>query len=312
MKFKNINIYNNIIKNILILILILFNSYFVFSLSFSTCNSTVPSGSHTLANDINDFASGGCFIFGENITFDCQGYLIDGTDAGGSDGIRIGNNNTLLNCRVKDFGTNYHFKNNGTIINSSSESAGTYGFYFNSANNNQIINSSSSEPSRTSTYIFYGNNNTFTNFQINTSSYGLRFFNAYDNIFSNITVKTVTTGVYIQDVSTGNLIENSNFTGITNIILLGSSGAYNNTFHNNYLENWSKITSDNWNNSPQFFYDNTYLAGTQLYTCFDYPYNTTCDIPYPIIEIQSNNNPISTFPVIDLNNFPYLSSFLFI
>lgn len=74
------------------------------------------------------------------------------------------------------------------------------------------------------------------------------------------------------------------------------TGNYNSniSFQNSYLGNWSLIRSDDWSYYLNgTFYNNTYLAGTQNYTCFDYPANLTCEGPFPIISLPSSSTPTS-------------------
>jgi len=165
-------------------------------------------------------------------------------------------------------------------VNSSSTSSSSTGYYFNGADNNQIINSSSSvEGAARAIYLFSGNNNSFENFYVDGGI--IRLFTSHNNTFNNLTGSVSGAGFTFDSVSTGNLIINSNITDAA-FISFGASGAYNNTFQNSYLGDFTSITSSNWNNTPQFFYDNTYESGTIINGgCFDYPYNNTCESAAP-------------------------------
>jgi len=101
------------------------------------------------------------------------------------------------------------------------------------------------------------------------NNYGIKFsFSQYDNL----------------------TIKNSNITNNTFVNIWFNSSFTNNnaSFQNNYLGSWSLVFADDWNNQRNAtFYNNTYLSGTVLHTCFDYPINLTCENAFPIIIPES-------------------------
>ncbi|PLW80539.1 hypothetical protein C0585_02095, partial [Candidatus Woesearchaeota archaeon] len=90
-----------------------------------------------LNNSISNYADGTCVNFNgaDNVTFDCQGNTIDGTDVASSYGISLpntgdgNNNNVVKNCVVSDFYYNFLFiksdsSNFTNLVSSSSSDEG--------------------------------------------------------------------------------------------------------------------------------------------------------------------------------------------
>ncbi|MCA9459846.1 MAG: hypothetical protein KC550_04835 [Nanoarchaeota archaeon] len=91
-----------------LIFLIFFTFVSVNAIAYTSCNSSVSSGSHTLNNDIITNVS--CFIFsGNNVYFDCQGYSIvdNGSAAYGFD-TNSRSNVTIKNCNIGGFSNQIH------------------------------------------------------------------------------------------------------------------------------------------------------------------------------------------------------------
>lgn len=110
------------------------------------------------------------FSGAENITFDCQGHIIDGDDDNFGIGIALegGDNNTIKNCRIQQFRNGFH--------------TGQFAFY-NSIYDMVIYNNSMS-----GMYIFgYSMYNIFKNISIKHNFHGIDLYSADYNTFENIT-----------------------------------------------------------------------------------------------------------------------------
>ncbi|MBU3905349.1 MAG: right-handed parallel beta-helix repeat-containing protein [Nanoarchaeota archaeon] len=159
-----------------------------------------------------------------NITFDCQGYSIDGDDGGGDSGIYIDgkNNNTIQNCIITDFWSNIILYNstNNSIINNTANSGGGV--------NNQGI------------YDWKGGNSTFINNTANSNAFGIWIRSGNSTLINNTANSNSDTGIYIQ-YSVSNIFSNVLINNTANsnakygIFLDGSS--YNTLFGNIANEN---------------------------------------------------------------------------
>ncbi|MDP3043168.1 MAG: NosD domain-containing protein [bacterium] len=235
-----------------------------------------------LTESIVNYSVGTCVKFSnkQGITFDCQGYGIDGTGAANSYGVYIlgagGNdNNTVKNCYVTAF-TNGVYANNSNGNNFDNIAANyntNYGFYFSqsssnifknniTANNNTagyglyFVNSNSNiltDPAIAITAnnnnrgIFFSNSgsNELINLTANNNTgYGVYFSNSHSNTLSNIAVNNNTTAGIHFSISGNNTIKDS--TGIkfnpVNINIASDNGVNGNKFYNNDFVSKNKIT----------------------------------------------------------------------
>jgi parallel beta-helix repeat protein len=213
--------------------------------SCSSCNITIASASEgdtvKLNTSINDYTTT-CVVFGgkDNVTFDCQGNLIDGTDSGGY-GIFVdtdANNNTIKNCRFSDFGEGIYIENNyyNKVMNISGFSGGN--FY---AHNTTYLETTDIITFSNSGISFYdenGKNNIHTNIVSNSSTY---YTSAEVNVGNNVTIRNLraisNSGVGLtvavsRNCNFENLTVSSN--GNTGISIETSS--YKNNFINLLLE----------------------------------------------------------------------------
>ncbi len=86
-------------------------------------------------------------ISADNITFDCQGYTIDGNDTDNTYGIYIYRNSstntniTIKNCTITDWEDGIYFKNaSGNIFQNIISVSSQYGIYFISSSSNKLEN----------------------------------------------------------------------------------------------------------------------------------------------------------------------------
>ncbi|MCA9459265.1 MAG: hypothetical protein KC550_01820, partial [Nanoarchaeota archaeon] len=111
----------------------------IYNFSISSCQKLFEVGNHTLANSILNSNKTKCMeIVSENISLDCQNYLIQGQDISNSIGIYSQVNNGIVkNCNILNWMSGVFFSNqNSNNISNSNIYDNTYGIYFNQANNN--------------------------------------------------------------------------------------------------------------------------------------------------------------------------------
>jgi len=175
----------------------------------SSCQTISSPGLYELNQSLS--SSSTCLtISSDNVTLDCKGYDINGTDAGGSYGVYITyissgrDNETVKNCNINDF---------------------YYGLFLRKTYNSNFLNINfSSNTWAGIKYDFYPYNNLFDNIRIEGGSYGVTFGeDGGDNIFSNFFVNSSTNyGFYIGGSISSNGIKFINLT----VINIGSVGIY--------------------------------------------------------------------------------------
>jgi len=142
--------------------------------SCASCNSRIQDAADgdtvRLTVDIINYV-GTCINFAgkDNINFDCQGHMIDGTDASTYNGILLSNdaggsnNNTIRDCQVRDFydGVYIYSSSNNVLtgVNATSNSRWGLVLYINS-NNNTINNAFLTYNSNSGVAIYSSTNNT--------------------------------------------------------------------------------------------------------------------------------------------------------
>lgn len=229
--------------------------------------STGIYSSYSLNNNLSDFTTNsnsqyGLFITTSNNTrinnftcnYNAKGLYLDSTT----------NNNILSNfsCNsntqrgIELWGKNNNLSNFATNSNSQYGiflASNLYNFLTNFTANNNVYG------------IYLGTNGNLTNFTTNSNSqYGIYSWGSSNNSLSNFTSYNNSRGIYLYQNSVNNTIFNSNIMNNTyNLYFdeVGTSKPENNTFYNNYLENQSKIYSDNWSNINYF---NSSLSGYNI------------------------------------------------
>jgi len=211
-----------------------------FSPNLTSCgNLTVANTVYTLQNNITDYA-GTCFqIQADNVTFDGQGYTVDGDDSGGDYGIYMISmtNLTVKNAIVSDFnngigilaGSNSQFINNTLTSNT----LNGIGFYSGSTNN-KIIDNTFNRNIEVILFSQASDNNNFTNNIANNNDIGIGIAGSSNNQFTG----GILNGTRQNAISlTLNSLSN-NFTNISitntnlsfNDIKFGTAGTINGTY----------------------------------------------------------------------------------
>jgi hypothetical protein len=220
-----------------------------------------------------------CFeIDASNFILDCQGYSIT-DDIEPAFGIGIISNVSIKNCT---------FYSSGRLVVGISSRG-----WFNSTFSNLSFISSSV------LYLenqgLFPNNNFFENIFFEETTY-LMIEDGFQNTFQNIIFNT--TLILMQSNSVNNTFRNNSFS--TQIDF--SNGANSNIFYNNFFENSSLFTSDNWSLSQNYFnfsgQGNSYGdVNTSIIICFDDPLNLTCDYFATPLILSSVSSSNSLFPV---------------
>jgi PGF-pre-PGF domain-containing protein len=151
---------------------------------FYISNSSVPnitgcadlgtSGeTYYLTQDITDSSATVCMnVIAANVTLDCQGHTIDGTDASNTYGVYgVGTgamNSTIKNCVISDFRS---------------------GIVFDQSSNNILINNTVNSNTLNGIYLSSSSNNVLTNNTLNSNLRGVILDSSSNNILINSTIQ---------------------------------------------------------------------------------------------------------------------------
>ncbi|ODS37028.1 hypothetical protein BEH94_08240 [Candidatus Altiarchaeales archaeon WOR_SM1_SCG] len=128
-----------------------------------TINSANPEDIVYLTQDIS--TTGTCIDWdNNNITFDCQDYMIDGNKTSSTYGINLNDkeNNTVKNCLIADFSRGIYLHNNADFNNLENNTVKNnleYGIYLLSSDSNNLINNSINNNSMHGIYISNSDSN---------------------------------------------------------------------------------------------------------------------------------------------------------
>ncbi len=206
---------------------------------------------YTLRNNIT-VNSATCFnINVQNVTIDCNGYSITGTNTSNTYGVYSNQiNTTIKNCNINNFdsGINFNGATYGTIENTNTSTTKTSGDWEqagcgitlnNGANYNTIKNSNAYASVGMGLLIHASKNNAITNFTANTGYKSIFIIrgNADNNILINVTGNSSTqNGIEVYDNGRNNQIINS--TGISAAMsgMVFSGASSNNTITNSQIK----------------------------------------------------------------------------
>lgn len=307
-----------IIQDLLLLILIagLANFTTATTYSCSNCsdceskiNSAIAGDTVKLNADIINSSATFCMnIKANDITLDCQNYIIDGRGISYTYGISITrapaeNTNILVkNCKVKDWYAGIYLDraNSNTFANiTSSSNLGYGGIYVTSNSNNTFIDITSFNNSD-GIGIFISNSNAFIDVNSHSNYWGSVFCSSSDNnTFSNISSSNNKYGFYLFGCDY-NVVE-------TSIVFSNTlSGFYldkasKNRIYNNLINNseniafYGVIYGNYWNTTRQTG-NRIYSAGAEISgnywtnpiangcsdTCIDHDVDGFCDESYTL------------------------------
>ena len=200
--------------------------------NISDCRALNESGTtYLLTADINGRV-GSCFLVtANNITLDCQNYLVDGDSTGTDYGIYnlTGVNYTqIMNCRITDFSNGIRFVtfNFLTVDNvsiSTNSTSSSYGVYMQHGRNAKLNNVSivgNSVAGASTKYGFHAtnlNSSSITNSFVENCSSGINFMNPINNIyvggnvFANVSMTNTGWGINLPTLISNVTIYNNSF-----------------------------------------------------------------------------------------------------
>jgi hypothetical protein len=254
----------------LLLFCFLFLSLISLSYSYqniSSCQTISSPGEYRINQSITNLTTSRCIWPQSNdVHIDCQGNSVQ-TGAYNDVFFLVYSGHALSNITI-----------NNCIINTGNIKIGNAANYvINSSFENNIFTGNYSH-----LYLEGANtrNNIFKNITFTNNSFGLIFEEGRDNFFDGMYLD----GSYLAifEGANNNTFTNSYFDLRNEIyanVFYGTSNS--NYFYNNIFTNSSKITSENWALTPNYFnfsgIGNTYLdLENSSKICFD-PLNTTCD-----------------------------------
>jgi len=216
-----------------------------------------------LQNDVN--SSGTCFnITANNVTLDCQGYMINYSRVSGGYGVNITgyNSTTIKNCIIVQGNPSITFSHgiyllslNSTIINNNISTGNGAGVYLDLGSGNNLTSNNLTSSSWQGIYIQQSSNNTITANHVHSSGSQAIYLNSgsYNTLISNniTTVGTYSIGFY-SNSHYNNLISNY-IKGAYGIQVSSSS---NNTFNHTLI----KPTDD----SQQLYFETANSFGNNM------------------------------------------------
>jgi parallel beta-helix repeat protein len=262
--------------------------------NISNCSVLNETGAtYYLTQDIIDSNVSTCIdITANNITLDCQGHMIDGTDVDISKGVYINNNYvTIKNCLLSDWYDSiyvYSPYSPYAVIKNTTISSSTDKGIFLTSYNNTIINVTFSN--NYAGLGIYNHNNTVENSSFSGNSYGIYIQSGkYNTIKNNRIDSSGIRGIYLAlSDSDDNYIYNNLFNNVNNFGIESGSISYWNTTY--------QIGTNIWNSSLGYIGGNLWTnPANNGYsdTCVDADYNGFCDNPYTLATNNTDYLPIA-------------------
>jgi len=191
----------------------------------NACAELWASGNYNMINNITNSAASTCMkITGDNIAFDGQGHLINGSGSGNGFYAKGRTNITVKNCSVSNYYYDFYIKgSNDTKVSDSTLSSSNYGFYFPEVVKNIVISGNKVESSEYGLYSPKGVNNTLV---LQNSTIENNFFDSTDYYH----------GILVHASFENSTIKGNEFTNaFTGIFLVGKNVAIkSNNIHKIY------------------------------------------------------------------------------
>ncbi|VVB65800.1 Periplasmic copper-binding protein (NosD) [Candidatus Gugararchaeum adminiculabundum] len=231
------------------------------------CHTITGEGTYTLTQSIT--ATGTCIqIQSDNVTLDCNGFSIIGSQTGNGINATGRNNISITNCMVTNFtyAVNFTRTNSSFIVNSSFYN-NTWGVTLNYSINNTLVNDSFYNNSQNGIYIYGSSNNTFTNNSVsNNANPGFVIDHSSYNVILNCSFYNNSYGIYFVYLNNYNNITNNTISfnrvdGIGGCAACGGEGSYtifdSNTIYNNSEDGINLYRSLSANITNNSIYNNT-------------------------------------------------------
>lgn len=220
----------------------------ILAVDISTCTNITSSGSYFLTSSIPNSAASVCInITVSDVSFNGQGFYIDGTDAASSVGISASNstnaltNITIQNTNVTDWNNGIIYKNapSGRIIDNRLFSNANYGLYVLSNSNYTTITNNSAPENGYGIVVHSSVYNTLVNNTANSNgNYGILLTStANNNTLINNTANSNYYGIYVTSSSNNSFIDNEASSNIYYGILFRVSSVLNSVINNTFNSN---------------------------------------------------------------------------
>jgi len=269
--------------------------------SISNCGTLSSAGTtYTLVDNIsNDTISGThCInIAAANITFDCDGYSINSTQAS-KNGIYSNQlDTTIKNCNVKMTGTGsdaieFDTATNGLISNTTAIAVGNgYGIYLLSSLNISVINSTGTGNSNYGIYVSSSNNNTLISVNITSgNNYGFTFYNSNGNLIEDlISISTSQERAIYLTGSKNNLFRNCNLSSLFADIQIEATSTNNTAVNCSYTLSSESVAAGS--SLIRKWYYRAYVndsSGTAVPNANVTAYNVTGDVEFDSLMTNSS------------------------
>ncbi|MFA6214032.1 MAG: hypothetical protein WC717_02025 [Candidatus Micrarchaeia archaeon] len=209
----------------------------------SNCTNLSAANTVFTLNQSVNMTGATCFnVTAQNVTLDCAGASVRGSNASNTFGIYSNQpNTTVQNCNISNFQHGIYFSGSsgGAIegTNSSTTRASGYGIYlFTGSNRNRLagVNATSSASNGRAIYAISSSNNTLANLSASGTAYAILLYSISDNnTLANITVSSSASsgaGVYLY-TSSKNALSNitASITGANSVAIWLYNSSNNNT-----------------------------------------------------------------------------------
>ena len=251
----------------------------IYAVDISSCSVLdTPNTVYYLTADIIDSTNETCIqIAADNITLDCQGYVIDGVDEN-KEGILAEKPDfselsgvVIKNCKLRDWHIGVNLGNGvnpAELINISATSGGIGVHVYRSYHNFTNINASSNDDY--GIYLFYANYCNLINITTNNNLHGLMMDNSHHNTIINLTSNYNGNYGIHHYRSDYNTITNSTFSGNTvagvHFYRYGTAYPDFNIYYNNIFNNSINIEISSTDYPNPNYFNTTKQLGVNIYT----------------------------------------------
>ncbi|MCX6772956.1 MAG: S8 family serine peptidase, partial [Candidatus Micrarchaeota archaeon] len=211
-----------------------------------TCPAALSSAGTTYTLTSSYSCANGYNMTAANITLDCAGNTITGTNTTGTAGVYTDQYfTTIKNCNIRDFYYGVHLQDgSGTTASNSTVTGNAYGIFLYQASNNKIINSTFTSGIGFGIFFYSGlnhisSNNSIINSTATGGQSGIALNTVRNTTVTGSTMSPIFAGAALNlNDAWGSTIANNTMNGIglTALSLAGTGwGSYTNLFINNTL-----------------------------------------------------------------------------
>jgi parallel beta-helix repeat protein len=277
------------------------------------CGDTIT-GDAVLTFDLDGCTGNGINVGADDVTLDCAGNSINGSNSDYGIYVNGSNNITLKNCTVSYFGNGIRIEsssNNNLInvvaTNNGYLAASAYdGIVFSNSSNNSLINVTASDNLNVGIIFNVGSNNNLTSITVsNNGEHGISATASPNNIMIDVTVDNngyggtcpqcqTYGGIDIDEDSDNSIVTNSIFTNNYAGIYISeadNNNITNNTVNNNNAGIFIQLSEGNiiTNNTANNNIEGVYLYSSTDNTLFNNTANNNSDDGF-YLYVSDNNN----------------------